>query len=717
MAENLDYSFLDKTEVKNFGKYQGRQKEAKKSKPFLNILGIKRRKPFEKSLKQKVLDAVTRTNDYTDDNVVAQAKKIGYTMTYAERLYIQAMAETKIALKSAKIPVNLFKKKLCYYHMMITLEKIDLLTNDNLVWELNWANELNKNPINKKGWKILFDGDSDCTIKEVTVVSGDLPEVDKIKRGYMQDKSEKVCAIKFKDNLTDKEYEKFLSENIIMEERPGNDVIKTGNFSFAHKGYNYRMFKSNLLIYESNIPLKDAAEIYKKQVFVSDNINKGSELKTIDKKNNILYISYINKDISIFCPSLVTFSKTVPVVKSMIRLEIDYNDLYRYVEKSMKKKVIELDLPPNILFWDTIKEYFDFLLMIKVTSENLERDLKTDITAIYDVYDSIKPVLNLWKDLYVLFKNIVLNFYDGVTTRITIDGVTKLKPNIDKFLSNYNILKTDNTFTLVSALITKIFPHCEMMLKFISTDLPKEIVQYINVAVSSVMLTNNTYRSQDLMEYFTVAGAACFAIFFQNEKSHLIPELRSGNSFLGDVARGISKETIKQKIENIRSRYLEKVVISQNNVNDQIDKYMRAREYLNMIARNTFENHNNGTLREILANDYYKLFIYNLTPLYDELMKDVLIWMDEDEFDQQDAQALDFEGNPYMKVVLTKLDSLNQSFQNRVNENKISPDRFNTEVAAPTAAGVNLNNMPREQEKKRRDRLKDDFEKVTKQNA
>ena len=703
---NLSYDFANLYTVQNLEQFKKGKREEKKGSKFINFLGNKKKRMNEKSLKQKIIDAVTKTNDYTDANITAQAKKIGYTISEQEKMFIQAIAQSKISLKSAKVPKNLFKKKLCLYHLMQTLEKIDFLTDDVLIWELNWSKELTSNVKLKGVWEALINSESNCRLVEASVVSGDLSDVEKIKRGYMQDKSELVCAVKFRDKLTDQEYNDFIKQNAIEVENENENAIKYGEFKFDGITYKYRMLKSNVIIYDNETPIDEAIRVYENQIFIADNISKGNELKAIDKKKNILYISYLNRDLTTFCPGVVSFSKTVQKVYSMLKLELDYNDLYSNIELQNKNKVSALELPPNILFWDTYNEYFDFLLMLKASSSTITQELKTDITGIIDQYGILRPMISVWKDMYVLFKNIVLNFYDSVTSKITVDGTVKLKPNVDKFLSQYDILKQDNTYLLIVNLFSKLASHCGMIVRFLSTEIAKEVVQLINIAISSVMLFSDQYKPNEVIEYFNVAGSAVFQILFLQQNTCLVPEIRSGNAFLGDVANKLNKDTLGRKIEALRDKYFKKQVVIQNNIDNEISKYALARQYMDIVLQNTFNAYNQGELKQILNNNLYRTFTYSVPDLYNDLMKDMLIWMDDPDFDaREDLKTLNFLKNPYMQVVLTKLTQLNQQFKQKVNARQAQQNQFSDEVAAPLVGQSLQNAVPKENENDRRKRL------------
>lgn len=661
--------------------YKTKAKPKKKTKQFLSILGIKTKRKKSSSDKQRIIDKVISSRNYDEDSIASVANTLGFRISNEDTLFIQAVAKSKIISRKITIPAGLFKRPITYFTQLKTITKCKYVTNDYLFWGLHWFKDIQTNVHAK-----MFNNTT--KVIEINIIS-DKIEPKTMQKGYIQDKSEFVCAINCK-NLTNNEEEQFANldnDNIAIE---GGD-FDNGVFDMTDGlEYVYRVFKSNVLIYTED-EKKNAADIWKNQIYISPkSLNK--DLDDDKQKVKLEYLNYHNQTLTSFIPSIVIF-EVEPEIKVYAKIELNYNDLYEQLLELFggKKTLVEVQIPKEIVSWETFHYLFTLISLINnIDGNKYEALLRADISNFMKKYEDIKGVFMAWKSVYMTFKQIILGFHDALTTRITIDSIVKLKPKIAMFLSEYDALKKDSSYVEVVSLLMKIPNSSKIMMNFCSGELSKECILVIDHAITAVMTNDKQYNEEKkLFDLFAVAGIYCKQVLYGGTYE-MIMEIRSPAAFLGNLNQGtISSDTIKAKIIEIKNKIIRQEEKKDDEVMSLVDTYKEAENSIKEVLKNTLIRANEGKFQEFATPKVISGILDNLPLLKSALLEEILAWYEDEKLDKETLQfinSLTFEEVPMMKAFLVNLNKVVDMAIEKMNADKQKgiETKFNVDdVAAP----------------------------------
>lgn len=661
--------------------YKTKAKPKKKTKQFLSILGVKTKRKKSTSDKQKIIDKVISSRNYDNDSIASVANTLGFRISNEDTLFIQAVAKSKIVSRKITIPAGLFKKPITYFTQLKSITKCKYITNDFLFWGLHWYKDVQTNAHAK-----MFNNTT--KVVEINIISDQI-EPKTMQKGYIQDKSEFVCAINCK-NLTNNEEEQFANldnDNIAVE---GGD-FDNGTFDMSDGlEYVYRVFKSNVLIYTED-EKRNAANIWKNQIYISPK-SLDKNLDDDKQKVKLEYLNYHNQTLTSFIPSILIF-EVEPSVKVYAKVELNYNDLYDQLFELFngKKSLVEVQIPKEIVLWETFHYLFTLISLINnVDGNKYEAFLKQDIDNFMKKYEDLKGVFMAWKSVYMTFKQIILGFHDALTTKITIDSIVKLKPKIAMFLSEYDALKKDSTYVELVSLMMKIPNSSKIMMNFCSGELSKECILVIDHAITAVMTNDKQYNEEKkLFDLFAVAGIYCKQVLYGGTYE-MIMEIRSPAAFLGNLNQGtINSESIKAKIIEIKNKIIRQEEKRDDEIMSLVDTYKEAENSVREVLKNTLIRAEEGKFHEFATPKIISGILDNLPSLKAVLMEEILAWFEDDVLNKETISfinSLTFEEVPMMKAFLANLNKVvNMALQKMAEDKQKGIEtKFNVDdVAAP----------------------------------
>ena len=131
----------DKFITENEKKLIAPKKKTRKVKKFkdlgLLLLGKKTKNiPNETSKLQELFNAVSKSGDFTKENIQQVAARIQYKVDESSLNLISSLGKAKVSISRIGIPSNLCKRKMHLYGTINSLFKnLRVITDDSLVWE------------------------------------------------------------------------------------------------------------------------------------------------------------------------------------------------------------------------------------------------------------------------------------------------------------------------------------------------------------------------------------------------------------------------------------------------------------------------------------------------------------------------------------------------------------------------------------------------------
>lgn len=634
-----------------------KRKDKKKLKEIgINLFGRKKKAKLEPGKLQQILNKVIRTNDFSSENITTTAGKINYRIDKESIKLITELGKAKASIRKIGVPSNICKKKLHIFSFIKLFKNLNVITDDRIIWNCFLGTQYFEGSENAElvKYKNFYDN---IFIKSFSIVSTKIFKNNKAIYGYCQDTIKDVALIS-EEIMTDDKIKDFAQK---IEAKSCDFISKsilpnTSQYDYYSAGY-----AAMCIPFNSN---------------VANYLNLLKTVKCVHSKNNLItglkeakvnnqVGSYLNlHDIKLtdFSPACLFVSDN-DNFKTFIDAELDYNTVYNNIVINDGTTLLNLlDLPKDCVFWDNISSFMELLGLINVTKK-IPDGLSKDITSTIEMYNQYKFAFSAWKSVYKTFENIILSFYDSVTTKLTIDGVTKLQEKVDNFLSNYYLLKNHYTYSYIGIILTK-FKFASMMKTFYSqtaaSDAISSIKKVITVLISGS--TESLNKEITIEEMFRTTGIMCLECLYDGYWA-MIPKIRSKVSFLGNVGGDIvSDENLRNNIKIIQDLFEKKNAAAKEDINDPRGFLAKKEEYDNLIDR-TLENTLNSYKESSKAVNKYKDTIKKtilLDPvLYSSMLEDISTFMSDPDYQQADLLAYgNFLDNPDVMDFLSKSDKL-----------------------------------------------------------
>lgn len=661
------------------GKYSGKtpddkllgkkkNKEKKKKNIQIELFGKKKRvaKP-EPSKLQQILNTVVKSNEVTKENVMQTAVKLNYQMEENTIKLLVDLGKAKVAIKKVGVPQNICKKKLHFYGFLKPLfDKTSVVTDDRIVWEVFIGGQV----FIKEDKTILFvkykDIMQNYKIKTFSMVSLALFNTSKFISGYCQDELKDVALIN-EGGVTElkiKDFKEKLQTNNV-------DIVQKAKIADGQL-YDLYQYENMIISIPSGSSVDKYLEESRKVHCVNSKTNLTDGLRNTKINNEVgSYLNLHEIPVTDFSPACL-FISPIKNYAMFLNIELDNNIMYEFITKKINEAmtIYNLDLPQDCVFWDNIGSFVEMLGLISVT-QDIAANKKKEIAGIIETYHNDKYSFSAWKNIYNSFESIIMHFYDSVTNKLTIDGVTKLQEKVDNFLSNYLILKNHESYTNILSVLSKL-KFCNMMTNFANTRAPADVVTAIKKVNYSLMSGNTAMLEKeklDIESAFRTTAIMCLEVMYGGYWS-MIPKIRSRVSFLGGVDGDlVNDQNLRVNIKNLMQMFEDK---KKEKKEDKMNNFLSMKKEVEDIMDKTLDNtlqsyKNNPTISKYAFE--IKKAMMNDPSIYESMVDDITAFMNDPDYDEGEAIAYaNFLENPDVMGFMGKFNDIIRIFTGKVEE-------------------------------------------------
>lgn len=646
------YTPMPEEQKKLLGKKSKRKTKLKEIQ--IELFGKKVKGKIEPSKLQKVFNIVSKSNDFSLPGVKASAAKLNYQIDDSSASLLVDLGKAKVSVKKLGIPGSLCKQKLHFYVFLKLFDSMNIITDDRIVWNCYYGVQTSLDKPDPK-FKTADNLLSNSKIKAFSIVSNKLFTNEKLLSGYCQDENKNICIINDGNKID--------PDKIAKSFQDGTNCNRILDAVFPNgQKYNFYTTPNVMLAIPSTYNLRESVNLINGVKCINTKNNLSDGLKQLKVNNQVgSYLNLHEVKLTDFSPSCL-FVTSFKDYKTFIDAEFDYNTIYNNFKFNNHKTIRTFNLPTDCVFWDNIHSFIELLGLVKMT-QDLNKDLDADIIATIEEFNKYKFAFSAWKSVYKSFEGIVLHFYDSITNKLTIDGVTKLKDKVDNFLTNYSILKAHVSYPYVGDVIGKIQSFCPMMRNFFSGTAASDACTAIRKTISVLMTGNDASLKKDGMDIekvFRTTGIMCLECLYDGYWS-MIPKVRARVSFLGDVSGDvINNENLRNNIRNL-SRLFEEKKDEEKRGGDDPGNFLNQKEkyesYMRAGLDKTFNSYkdkkNLQTFKEELINR-----MFNEKAIYKSMMEDITTLLYDPDIEEKDILAYaDFTENP---DVIGYLDKFNE---------------------------------------------------------
>lgn len=543
-------SLLSVINNKLLGKLEIRPKKARVpvNKTFLQLK--RKRKGKIESDFQGLLNVIYKANAKTIDQIKeALAKNGRFIKNPDTERFIEALANTKVSNQKIQLSANTSNIPLYTYQSFIYPD-VGIISNDILyLWGIFISS------VSHFADEDILKIVSSAKFVDVQIVSQLFDGNSEIDRGYAQDFTGDCCVLNLekKDKeiikaflnpftvMTEEERQKIKMNDPENEKRFNdmgyNEETGISSFEFEYNGITY--FTSadadSCLIFPENMKLEEVVEKVNGTVIFHDEKGK-FELyaKSVPTKDKPRFISCRVKGDN-FCPCFMKFEKAI-TCNYLYRVKLDNNRLFAYWDKQMKNEGVDIIRPRNVLYWDNIEGFFDFLQIYVITSQY--KELCDKFKDCLDMYYEHKTAIMFWKQNQLEYQRILYEFFNSFNTKLNYDKLMKLYNRIKKYIETRALLMNDKeSYGPITKLFNKLGRLCDMI---------------NNQFTSEVMFIAD--RMQDLLEQLDQGvlqdpedlrklGYAIYCCSYADESgiNPAFPFVFAPGAFLGNIKEGIEK--------------------------------------------------------------------------------------------------------------------------------------------------------------------------------
>jgi len=312
----------------------------------------------------------------------------------------------------------LFKRAL---HKYITGKKVKTkcLSNDYLNLLVNCNEILNSEGIDSSE----LDG---SYLKAVKIVSDNTKLEAQTFKGYIQDYNPRFSAI-CSQALTKDEAANLLQNKNIEQKK------------FKYDGLEFKYFgNTNLCVASlSSMSSEEQLQIFNNMKFFYTDKGGFSLGEKMVAYNDIVFLDIALKPED-FCPTY--WSSEEPIsVRFLFDFELDYNALFERIVTDTSKSN-KLIIPPNLCYWDTISQCFDFLAVLCITGDKLSPEIRKQLASWVDRFNALKPYIKKWKINQMLLQRICCDYISFFVNNSEIIRFQRLQERVTKFKDVYTTL-------------------------------------------------------------------------------------------------------------------------------------------------------------------------------------------------------------------------------------------------------------------------------------
>lgn len=592
-----------------------------------------KRKKYEKSINQKLFDQFIKTNVTDDENIKYQAKLLGQELNQEQIDFYRELMKTKVVYNKVGLPSNMCKNKMHFRYLLNTNLQISIMNDDKIFWYYMLCRNIEE--VNNKV-DVEFSGvkTKECLeIKTISVCSKTIKTADVLKQGYCQDFYPNKCYLT--KNTIDIKDEKTFKENLAKSQ--SRDAI------IANVPY-YAWLASDIIIVDDDKNLDNVFARLKNVVLIEgkSNFKEGIKRRTLKSGKQGVFYNIHDIKIDDFIPSIASTNITLDTCIIYLDCELNTDTVLKSFN-SQATRIQALGYPENMIFWDNLNSFVE-LLLVYITCFDVTEDLKKEIIEFSNEYYKYKNIINVWKSLYNLFESIVLNYYDSVTTRMSIDQVTKLFDKCINFETLYLNLTKHSSNQPILSLFTKMGNGCRLMSEFLYSNRVPETIMSIKRVATFI-------RTKTLPENITAevlihgVGMQCVESLY-NGLFPLIPKIRSRCCYLGGVGNNyVTTENVNEVIMKITKEFSNVYKNQEKNEKELKKVTEEAKKKVESIIQNTLNVYSDGVFKGA-ANLVYNAVSKDYD-IMNSLVDDIVTWMyDPDYLEYEKTNKLNFLTNP-----------------------------------------------------------------------
>jgi len=534
---------LDEEEQEKLG---NKRKRDKKQKRVPIRIGVKKeRRVRDPSDFQKILDKLDKYPIITSERVTEIAHGMNYKIDDKNVKFLVDIGSAKVAVKKlgllsgiCRVPFHCFVESEFYKKDITTITDDALINNCYFAYAFSEQGNLFQYAPYAKFAKL----------NKFSFVTNKVMKFDNVYTGYVQDGNKDIAIIS-NVPFDPKELE-IVGE--ALNNKEGDSMVLDIKLLNHENTITFCRYQAALMAGEAEFAqLFDAG--CKMRTFNSKNkLSAGYKLVKMGDKN-MAYIDIVDQKITEFTPSFLIVVPGVTNFSFFLEGELDLNQVHNYMYKNIQdgiEHITQFNLPPNAVFWDNVGSYIE---MIGLIDFEFKPDFSNEIANLVTLYQDYKDVITYWKKTYKMFENIVLHFYDAITTKLTIDSIVSLDKKVSNFIVNFDYLVKSDTYSKIKEFVEQL-PNVPLMRNFVSTNIPMEMMTALKRLIVILNAGKKLEEMTNITDMFRTIAVYCTRVFL-NGQYKMIPKIRSPAAFLGSAVGGMNNETLKQNIGYLLESY------------------------------------------------------------------------------------------------------------------------------------------------------------------
>ena len=571
-------------------KIKPKKEKDKVNKTFLQMK--RKRKGKTESDLQNMLNIIYKANAKTVEDIQEALSKGGKFVRNKDTInFLLALANTKVSNQKIQLSANASNIPL-YTYQTFVYPNVGIISNDILYLWCIFITSVNRF-VDEDTLKIV----SSAKFVDVQIVSELFDGNKEIEKGYTQDFTGECCVLNIEK--TDKEFiDQLLAPFKEMSKRERkkdlqrfdrighNEELNITSYQFDYEGVTYYASADDdsCIIFPASMKLDDVNEKINNTVIFHDEKGRFEIFsKTVPTKDKPRFLNCRVKGDN-FCPCFMKFENAIHC-NYLYKVRMDNNRLFEYWDEQMKNNA-DIIRPRDILYWDNIEGFFDFLQIYVLTSPYSEYcdKYKTCLDAYYDN----KTAIMFWKQNQLEYQRIIYDFFNSFNTKLNYDKLNKLYTRIKKYIEARALLMTDEeSYKVITELFTVLGRLCNMINNQFNPE-----VMFIADKMQDLLeqLDQGTLKDpEDLRKL----GYAIYCCSYADDLdvNPAFPFVFAPGAFLGDVHKGIL-ETPKQFSELIKQFKKSMKMIKKTN-DETVDLITNAIETnadnRDIVIRNTFD--------------------------------------------------------------------------------------------------------------------------------
>ena len=621
-----------------------KRKEGKKAP--LQLFSKKQKSKVELSVFQKILDELMKKPTITKEIVEEVADQQRIKLDDDNKKFFMEMGNARASIKKYGLPGDICKNKFHVFEAIDFYKSCNVITDDRIVWTCFYSLYISQQA-NKDLYKF-------STLEDFSVVSDKVFDFTLMKSGYIQDYYADSALI----NNTDVDPLKINQLKGILSDKKQSLIME--NLTFPN-GEKYNFYEKNELILAGKGTLDELLEETKKMKFFNSKNKLALGLKDIKMKEKIgSYLNIVENKFVDFSPACLFIKPEIKNFRMFVRGHLNTNSIYDFMKNNASKltQTLEIPLPSNAVFWDNINSFIQLIAMFNFIEKPRGGGISKVIVTVINKYQNAKEAFSAWKKIYKDFESIATHFYDIISTRLTIDNVTRLESKCTVFISNYIYMKNEERGLTDVRFVIGNIPRVGLMQNFINTNVPYELVTMIARLIVILKAGKADQKNINVASLFRTIGFLCSKVFFGGDYA-CIPKVRSFAAFLGNARGELDNETFTNNIaylvDSFRNNLKKEGESAEKKAFDGVKGAKKINEIFDLILRNSEKKLNDSFFTENFER--LKEKIKSDRTLYDSLLDDINGFL-ENEDEEDIKNYADFLSNDLFNSFINSARSL-----------------------------------------------------------